>query len=52
MASHPDMQKIWKNGVFLENSYIGSLKFGCYYLHYIAVYKGAWGSVVVKALRY
>ena len=34
-ASYPDVQKIRIIGFFFENSYTGSLKFGCYYLHYV-----------------
>jgi len=33
-ASHPDMQKIWIIGFFLKIGYIGSVKFGRYYLEY------------------
>ena len=38
-ASHPDVQKIRIIGSFLETGYIGTLKFGCYYLQYVPASK-------------
>jgi len=35
--SHLDMQKIPIIGFLLEIGFIGSLKFGCYYLQYVPV---------------
>ena len=39
IASLPDMQKIRITGFFFENGYIGSLKFGCYYLQHVPASK-------------
>jgi len=38
-ASHPDMQKMRIIGFFFLTGYIGSLKFGCYYLQYVSASK-------------
>jgi len=37
--SHPDMQKVQEIGFYSKIGYIGSLKFGCYYLLYVPASK-------------
>jgi len=54
-ASHPDMQKIRIIGFFFEIKLHGSLKFGCYYLHYVPVSKPfdyAWFEVLQDITLY
>jgi hypothetical protein len=38
-VSHPGLQKIRIIGISLNMGYIGSLKFGCYYLQYVPASK-------------
>ena len=43
--SYPDMQEIGIIEFFVENRvYIGSLNFGCYYLHYVPASKPSYHS--------